>query len=214
MISLATSEKVKLEGICITNIAMSGIKNSNLRFAVIHDLCTDAIREIELQRLHSNKIQRRLFNALLAVRIGPVLLHNFVQESRTHSIVNEVHLIEANLQYVLIMYPNGKESTISVKDFTRSPRLDTFTSSNITAEFETNNDTCHPTETEPIQCIQSDGGYQHPSSQSNDRLDLSNENQFGNQITDNAMTRRVSTSIKHKATHSTIKKFTEECKLH
>lgn len=46
---------------------------------------------------------------------GPVLLKRHVRNSKYEPLVDEVHLIEANPQYAHIRFPNGKESTVSVR---------------------------------------------------------------------------------------------------
>ena len=47
---------------------------------------------------------------------GPVLLRRFVRRSKQEPLVDEVQLIEANPQYAFIRYPDGRESTVSIKD--------------------------------------------------------------------------------------------------
>ena len=47
---------------------------------------------------------------------GPVLLRRFVRRSKQDPLVDEVQLIEANPQYAFIRYPDGRESTVSIKD--------------------------------------------------------------------------------------------------
>ena len=50
------------------------------------------------------------------LRPGPVLLRRFVRHGKNDPLVDEVNLIEANPHYALIKYPDGKESTVSLRD--------------------------------------------------------------------------------------------------
>lgn len=47
---------------------------------------------------------------------GPVLLRRFVRHSKTDPLVDEVELLEANPQYAHVRFPDGRETTVSVKD--------------------------------------------------------------------------------------------------
>jgi transposase InsO family protein len=47
---------------------------------------------------------------------GIVLLRRFVRHSKQEPLVDEVELLEANPQYAFIRYPDGRESTVSIKD--------------------------------------------------------------------------------------------------
>ncbi|KAG8334372.1 hypothetical protein J6590_108547 [Homalodisca vitripennis] len=53
---------------------------------------------------------------------GPVLTRRNVRSSKYEPLVDEVELVEANPQYALICYPNGRESTVSLKHL--APRGD------------------------------------------------------------------------------------------
>lgn len=53
---------------------------------------------------------------------GPVLLKRFVRNSKFEPLVDEVELIEANPQYAHVRYPDGRESTVSLRHL--SPRGD------------------------------------------------------------------------------------------
>ena len=46
---------------------------------------------------------------------GPVLLKRNVRHSKYEPLVDEVELVEANPQYAHIRYPNGRESTVSIR---------------------------------------------------------------------------------------------------
>ena len=47
---------------------------------------------------------------------GKVLLRRFVRQSKQEPLVDEVDLLEANPQYAHIKFPNGRETTVSVRD--------------------------------------------------------------------------------------------------
>ena len=47
---------------------------------------------------------------------GTVLLRRFVRHSKYEPLVDEVELVEANPQYAHVRYPDGRESTVSIKD--------------------------------------------------------------------------------------------------
>jgi len=53
---------------------------------------------------------------------GPVLARRNVRSSKYEPLVDEVELVEANPQYALIRYPNGRESTVSLRHL--APRGD------------------------------------------------------------------------------------------
>lgn len=55
---------------------------------------------------------------------GPVMLKRFVRASKNDPLVDEVELIEANPTYANIKYPNGRESTVSVRDLAPCPSAD------------------------------------------------------------------------------------------
>jgi hypothetical protein len=47
---------------------------------------------------------------------GPVLLRRYVRSHKTDPLVDEVTLLEANPKYAHIRFPNGRESTVSLRD--------------------------------------------------------------------------------------------------
>ena len=47
---------------------------------------------------------------------GKVLLRRFVRHSKQEPLVDEVELLEANPQYAHVRFPNGRETTVSVRD--------------------------------------------------------------------------------------------------
>jgi len=57
---------------------------------------------------------------------GPVLLHNFVRSNKNDDLVCEVELISANPTYAYICYPDGRESSVSLRDLTPFPRSEFF----------------------------------------------------------------------------------------
>jgi len=52
---------------------------------------------------------------------GPVLLRRFVRTSKNEPLVDQVQLIEANPSYALIRHPEGRESTVSLRDLALCP---------------------------------------------------------------------------------------------
>ena len=55
---------------------------------------------------------------------GKVLLKKHVQKSKYDPLIEEVELSEANPQYAHIRYPNGKETTVSVRHL--APKIDYY----------------------------------------------------------------------------------------
>ena len=53
---------------------------------------------------------------------GPVLLRRFVRD-KSEPLCDKVDLIEANPNYALIRYPDGRESTVSVTDLAPFPKI-------------------------------------------------------------------------------------------
>lgn len=53
---------------------------------------------------------------------GPVLLRNFARQSKDDPIVREVELVSANPKYAHIRYPDGRESSVSLRDVAPMPR--------------------------------------------------------------------------------------------
>ena len=53
---------------------------------------------------------------------GKVLVKRFVRQSKQDPLVDEVELIEANPNYAHIRYPNGRESTVSLRHLAPTPR--------------------------------------------------------------------------------------------
>ena len=47
---------------------------------------------------------------------GPVLLHRHVRNTKYEPLVDQVDLVEANPEYALIRYPDGRKSTVSLHD--------------------------------------------------------------------------------------------------
>ena len=61
---------------------------------------------------------------------GKVLLKRFVKNSKYEPDVTEVELLEANPQYVHIKYPNGRESTVSLRHLAPIERNDNSKNNN------------------------------------------------------------------------------------
>ena len=55
---------------------------------------------------------------------GKVLLRRFVRRSKYDPLVDEVELIEANPSYAYIRYPDGRESSVSVRDLAPCGEVD------------------------------------------------------------------------------------------
>ena len=55
---------------------------------------------------------------------GPVLLRRFNRTSKYDPLVQKVELIEANPQYAFIKYPDGRESTVSLRDLAPSSNVE------------------------------------------------------------------------------------------
>ena len=52
---------------------------------------------------------------------GPVMLRRFVRHTNNDPLVDEVHLMDINPSYAHIRYPDGRESTVSIKDLSACP---------------------------------------------------------------------------------------------
>ena len=63
---------------------------------------------------------------------GPVLLRKFVRQSKYEPLVDEVELVEANPQYAHVRFPNGRESTVSIRDLAPSGNVESTPSSDTT----------------------------------------------------------------------------------
>ena len=54
---------------------------------------------------------------------GPVLLWRFVRTSKHDPLVDQVQLTEANPAYALVEYPDGRQSTVSLRDLAPCPAV-------------------------------------------------------------------------------------------
>jgi hypothetical protein len=52
---------------------------------------------------------------------GPVLLRKFVRNNKNDPLVDEVELLDTNPMYANIRYPDGRQSTVSVRDLAPCP---------------------------------------------------------------------------------------------
>lgn len=79
--------------------------------------CTPHERFFSFQRrsFHGNTLPAWLTSP------GPVLLRRFVRGSKNDPYVDEVELTEANPLYAHVRYPDGRESTVSLRDLARCP---------------------------------------------------------------------------------------------
>ena len=64
---------------------------------------------------HRSKLRRSLPNWLL--QPGPVLFHRFIQ-TKNQPLIDVVELIEANHNFAIEKFPDGRDSTVSVTDLT------------------------------------------------------------------------------------------------
>ena len=53
---------------------------------------------------------------------GPVLLRRFVRTNAESPLVDPVELLSANPTYAHVRYPDGRESTVSLRDLAPCPR--------------------------------------------------------------------------------------------
>lgn len=65
---------------------------------------------------------------------GPVLLKRHVRHSKTEPLVDEVELLEANPQYAHIRYPDGRETTVSIRHL--APAGDTSATPRVIPELD------------------------------------------------------------------------------
>jgi hypothetical protein len=79
---------------------------------------------------------------------GKVYLKNFTRNSKREPLVQEVELLESNPHYAFIRFPDGKESTVSVKNLAPNPNQE---------NIETTNDVVQVAETpQPIPSNEND----------------------------------------------------------
>ena len=69
---------------------------------------------------------------------GKVLLKRFVKNSKYEPDVTEVELLEVNPHYAYIKYPNGRESTVSLRHLALIERKGNFNSQNFNNTIESN----------------------------------------------------------------------------
>ena len=50
-----------------------------------------------------------------------MMLRRFVRHTKNDPLVDEVHLMDINPSYAHIRYPDGRESTVSIKDLSACP---------------------------------------------------------------------------------------------
>jgi len=58
------------------------------------------------------------------IQPGPVMLRKFVR-SKSEPLCEEVELLEASLMFAYVRFPDGKESSVSIKDLSPCPSFDT-----------------------------------------------------------------------------------------
>ena len=52
---------------------------------------------------------------------SPVLLRRFIRNNKSNPYVDQIKLLDGNLIYANIKYPDGKESTVVVRDLATCP---------------------------------------------------------------------------------------------
>ena len=52
---------------------------------------------------------------------GPVMLRNFVRQSKHDDLVSQVQLTEANPMYAYVRFPSGREANVSLCDLAPCP---------------------------------------------------------------------------------------------
>ena len=52
---------------------------------------------------------------------GPMMLRRFVRHTKNDPLVDEVHLMDINTSYAHFDYPDGRESTVYIKDLSACP---------------------------------------------------------------------------------------------
>ena len=103
---------------------------------------------------------------------GPVLLRRFVRSHKNEPLVDQVELLDCNPTYASIKYPDGRESTVSVRDLAPCPEeaahssesntetLKTVPSDKTTepeidlSSSETNSNNSNPENPEPVEANQ------------------------------------------------------------
>ena len=68
-----------------------------------------------------------------------MLLRRFVRSSKTDDLVDEVELVDVNPTYAHIRYPDGRESTVSLRDLAPCPSASTDTTPIETGDNIVNN---------------------------------------------------------------------------
>ena len=97
---------------------------------------------------------------------GPVLLRRFVRTSKTDPLVDEVELLEANPQYAHVRFPDGRESTVSVKDLApRGEILEPPGEAEVNLDIRSGDAVeAVPQVSEPVAEIPPDGDVEHRDS--------------------------------------------------
>ena len=68
---------------------------------------------------------------------GPVMLRNFVRNSKHDDLVQRVHLTEANPMYARVRFPEGREANVSLRDLAPCPNNDDLPNEGITRDVDT-----------------------------------------------------------------------------
>ena len=103
---------------------------------------------------------------------GKVLLKWFVKNLKYEPDMAEVELLEANPQYAYIKYPNGRESTVSLRHLAPIGRKDNFNSQTFNNTFERQLET-PIIEDQPVNQIIT----------SNEQIDIENDRTVDKEVT-------------------------------
>ena len=130
--------------------------------------CTPHERFFAFQRRNSNGDSLPSW----LMKPGPVLLRRFVRSHKNEPLVDQVELLDCNPTYASIKYPDGRESTVSVRDLAPCPEeaahssesntetLKTVPSDKTTepeidlSSSETNSNNSNPENPEPVEANQ------------------------------------------------------------
>ena len=95
---------------------------------------------------------------------GPVLLRRFVCNTKNDPLVDRVDLIDSNQSFACIRYPDGRESTVSVRDLAPDPAGSEVLSSQQTSQQFPGETLFEPAPTIQDVCPESDSDTDPPNS--------------------------------------------------
>ena len=104
----------------------------------IRSLLSTATNETPHERIFLHKRKSSFGSSFPSwlLKPGPVFLRRFIRNSKDDPLVTKVNLVEANSQFARIQYPDGRDSTVSLRDLApySSPSKD-FVSDDSTSEM-------------------------------------------------------------------------------